>query len=259
LADNLALHFSPASTDNAYLIWLANLLFGLRIYFDFAGYSLVALGLAACLGVRLTLNFASPYCSTSIIEFWRRWHISLSQWFRDYIYVPLGGGRTALWAFNVAVVFLISGLWHGAGWNFLLWGALHGAYLIANRVLGGRLPMPAPATWLATMLASFFAWLCFYETRTDVLLLKIQTLLRPAAYGTRAFHEAVRTLLGPDSFVMVWFLLLAGVVLSLEWLSVRRRNEPYFYLRQRWVAFGLVILAMLLTPGNSNSFIYFAF
>src|SRR5262249_43524208 len=134
LADNLALYFSGESATNAYLIWLDNFLFGLRIYFDFAGYSLVALGLAECLGIRLTLNFASPYVSTSVIEFWRRWHISLSQWFRDYIYVPLGGGRTAFWAANVIIVFLVSGLWHGAGWNFVLWGALHGLYLIANRL-----------------------------------------------------------------------------------------------------------------------------
>ena len=93
LADNLAVYFSPSLASNAYQVWLANFLFGLRIYYDFAGYSLVAFGLARCLGVRLTLNFTSPYCSTDIGEFWRRWHITLSQWFRDYLYFPLGGGR----------------------------------------------------------------------------------------------------------------------------------------------------------------------
>ena len=89
LADNLANYFNRALADNAYQIWLANILFGLRIYYDFAGYSLVAIGLGRCLGVKLTLNFMSPYCSTDIGEFWRRWHITLSQWFRDYLYVPL--------------------------------------------------------------------------------------------------------------------------------------------------------------------------
>lgn len=93
LADNLALYFDPAAPRNAYLIWLANAVFGLRIYYDFAGYSLVAVGLARCLGIRLTLNFVSPYCSTNATEFWRRWHITLSQWFRDYVYIPMGGGR----------------------------------------------------------------------------------------------------------------------------------------------------------------------
>jgi D-alanyl-lipoteichoic acid acyltransferase DltB (MBOAT superfamily) len=259
LADNLAIYFSRSSTTNAYLIWLANLLFGLRIYFDFAGYSLVALGLAQCLGVRLTLNFASPYCSTSIVEFWRRWHISLSQWFRDYIYVPLGGGRTQFWAFNIALVFLVSGLWHGAGWNFVLWGLCHGVLLILNRLFAKRWNIPAPAAWLATMTASFFAWLCFYETRTDVLLLKIKTLFRPSAYSGRAAREALHALMGPDSFVMTCFLALTAGVLLLEWLSIRRRDEPYFYLRQRPVALGLVALAMLLAPGVNNGFIYFAF
>src|SRR5206468_5042002 len=142
LADNLAAYFDASSTSNGYLIWLANVLFGLRIYYDFAGYSLVAFGLARCLGIRLTLNFASPYCSTSSGEFWRRWHITLSQWFRDYMYIPLGGGRTKHWAGTVAIVFLVSGIWHGAGWNFLIWGALHACFLILNRV-GAKLSLPA--------------------------------------------------------------------------------------------------------------------
>src|SRR5437016_3800104 len=91
LADNLNLLFNRSSDTNPFLVWLANILFGLRIYYDFAGYSLIAVGLARCLGIKLTLNFLSPYCSTSIVEFWHRWHVTLSQWFRDYVYVPLGG------------------------------------------------------------------------------------------------------------------------------------------------------------------------
>jgi D-alanyl-lipoteichoic acid acyltransferase DltB (MBOAT superfamily) len=259
LADNLALHFSRASVSNPYLIWLANVLFGLRIYFDFAGYSLIAVGLGLCLGIKLTLNFASPYCATSVTEFWRRWHITLSQWFRDYVYVPLGGGRVPFWAFNIALVFVVSGLWHGAGWNFILWGALHGAFLIVNRAMGKQWRMPGPLAWVVTLGATFFAWLAFYETRPDMLLAKLHTLVQPRAYGPSALREAVRALLGPDSLVMTWFLLLAGVVLVLEWLSIRRRNEPYYYLRQPPVAVALVVGAMLLTPGANNSFIYFAF
>ena len=114
--------------QNAYLIWLANLVFGLRIYYDFAGYSLIALGVGRSFGIKLTLNFLSPYCSTSATEFWRRWHITLSQWFRDYMYIPMGGGRVRWWWLNVVVVFVVSGIWHGAGWNFVLWDDARGVF-----------------------------------------------------------------------------------------------------------------------------------
>ena len=259
LADNLAVYFDGASATNPYLIWLANLLFGLRIYFDFAGYSLVAVGLGRCLGVRLTLNFLSPYCSNSIAEFWRRWHITLSQWFRDYLYVPLGGGRVAWWAGNIAVVFVVSGIWHGAGWNFILWGALHGLFLLGNR-LGARVfSLPRGLDWLATIAGAFFAWLCFYETRTPVLLLKLKTLVNPAAYGAAALQEAVAVWRKPEAFVLGCFLILAAAVLIAEWLSIARKNEPYYYLRQRVVVIILVVLAVLLAPGRNNAFIYFAF
>lgn len=259
LADNLAQHFSRTSTANPYLIWLANVLFGLRIYFDFAGYSLIAMGLGLSLGIQLTLNFASPYCSTNVTEFWRRWHVSLSQWFRDYVYVPLGGGRVPFWALNIALVFVVSGLWHGAGWNFILWGVLHGAFLIGHRKLGRAVSIPTPLAWVLTMGFTFFAWLSFYETRTDALLAKIRTLLQPSAYGATALREAIHTLMGPDALVLTWFLAMACAVLALEWLSVRRKNEPYYYLRRPAVACVLVTAAMLLTPGANNSFIYFAF
>jgi len=259
LADNLAAYFDGASETNPYLIWLANFLFGLRIYFDFAGYSLVAVGLGRCLGVKLTLNFLSPYCSNSITEFWRRWHITLSQWFRDYIYVPLGGGRTSWWGCNIAVVFVISGLWHGAGWNFILWGALHGLFLLLNRLWARVFRLPRGLDWLATIASAFFAWVCFYETRAPVLLVKLKTLLNPAAYSSAALHEAVAGLLKPDSFVLGCFLILTAAVLTAEWLSVARKNEPYYYLRRPVVATVLIVLAILLAPGKNNAFIYFAF
>jgi D-alanyl-lipoteichoic acid acyltransferase DltB (MBOAT superfamily) len=259
LADNLAAYFDGSSATNAYLIWLANLLFGLRIYFDFAGYSLVAVGLGRCFGIGLTLNFLSPYCASNVIEFWRRWHITLSGWFRDYVYIPLGGGRTPWWAFNIAVVFVVSGLWHGAGWNFILWGALHGAFLLVNRLWTRAFSLPRGLDWLVTSLGTFAAWVCFYETRTPVLLAKLQTLLTPAAYGAAALEEAVSTLSKPDSLVLGAFLFLAGAVWVTEWLSIRYKNEPYYYLRRPMVAGVLVVLALLLAPGKNNAFIYFAF
>lgn len=259
LADNLALYFDGGSASNAYLIWLANLLFGLRIYYDFAGYSLIALGLARCLGVRLTLNFRSPYAATSAGEFWQRWHVTLSQWFRDYLYIPLGGGRAAWWAFNVGLVFLVSGVWHGAGWNYVVWGAAHGTALIANRWFSARMRLPVGIAWVVTMVAVFAAWLAFYETRTDVLAQKAFSLISPSAYGLTALREALQHLRSADGFVTACFLALTGVALTVEWLSVRNSGEPYRLFFKPAVALSLVVLTVLLAPGTSNGFIYFAF
>jgi D-alanyl-lipoteichoic acid acyltransferase DltB (MBOAT superfamily) len=259
LADNLAALFSPDSTTNAYLIWIANLMFGLRIYYDFAGYSLVAVGLARCLGIRLTLNFASPYCSTSVTEFWRRWHITLSQWFRDYIYIPMGGGRTRLWAFNIAVVFVISGIWHGAGWNFFLWGALHGFFLIMNRMIPAKFSFPRVCSWFTTMVVCFYAWLCFYETHTRVLLTKMKTLLIPSAYSLSALRAAPGQWIPNRQSEILLFTCLIAVVLTFERLSVTRKNEPYYFFRRPAVLALLIVLTLLLAPGTNNGFIYFAF
>lgn len=258
LADNLAEFFRAGPSINAYQIWLDNVVFGLRIYYDFAGYSLVALGLGRCFGVRLTLNFESPYCSSNIGEFWRRWHITLSQWFRDYIYVPLGGGRARTWAFNIAVVFIVSGVWHGAGWNFILWGALHAGFLIVVR-LSGRVSLPRPASWALTMLGAFLAWLCFYETDPERLRTKLTVLATPASYSLSALQGVVAELSPGERVLRAGMFLLVGATLVLEYLSVRRGNEPYALLRRRPVLVILVVLTVLLAPGKDNGFIYFAF
>ena len=259
LADNFAELFQPVPATNAWLVWVNNVIFGLRIYYDFAGYSMIALGLARALGIKLTLNFASPYCAANATEFWRRWHVTLSQWFRDYVYVPLGGGRVAWWAANVLIVFLISGLWHGAGWNFVLWGVLHGAFLILHRLLGAWVVLPAVAGWLLTMAAVFLAWLCFYETSLPVLLLKLQTLFTPAGYSTANWQIARTTWAGANGFVLLCFVALAAATQGLEWRSLRHGGEPLAALRKTPVLVALVILTVILSPGKSNGFIYFAF
>ena len=116
------------------MIWCGVIAFAWQIYCDFSGYSDIAIGSARVMGYELMENFNRPYFSTSIAEFWRRWHISLSSWFRDYLYIPLGGNRVSRWRwyYNLIVVFMICGLWHGAKWTFVLWGALHGFYMIAS-------------------------------------------------------------------------------------------------------------------------------
>lgn len=259
LADNLADLFHPVPTGNAYLIWINNVLFGLRIYYDFAGYSLIALGLARGLGIQLTLNFESPYCSTSIVEFWRRWHITLSQWFRDYVYFPLGGGRVRWWAANVMIVFLISGVWHGAGWNFVLWGALHGLFLVINRLAGPKLHLPAVIGWAITMIATFLAWLCFYETHVPALMLKLKSIFTPGAYSLPHMRDAAGSWTGPEQLIMCCFLALSAATLFGEWQSLRLNGEPFAFFRKPSVLIVLVILTVILSPGKTNGFIYFAF
>ncbi|MBL9171900.1 MAG: MBOAT family protein [Verrucomicrobiales bacterium] len=259
LGDNIASYFIGAWRTNPFSIWLDNLTFGLRLYYDFAGYSLVALGLARCVGVQLTLNFLSPYCSTSMVEFWRRWHVSLSQWFRDYLYIPMGGGRSRFWMFNLAVVFVVSGIWHGAGWGFIVWGAIHAAALIGNRLLGPKVPLPRFVGWVATLGVAFAAWLAFYETDPVALLEKTRTLLTPGRYTLAALRETLHHWPAGDRFVLACFLLLAGVTLWVEWRSVAVMDRAYAHLRRPWVSCVLVILTVLLAATRNNAFIYFAF
>jgi alginate O-acetyltransferase complex protein AlgI len=178
IADSLAPFVSPlfAKAETAPLeffsAWLAALGYTAQLYFDFSGYSDMAIGLAIMFGISLPINFASPYKAGSIIEFWRRWHITLSHFLRDYLYFPLGGGRRGprrRYA-NLLAVMLLGGLWHGAAWTFVFWGGLHGAYLAVNhfwrRNVAERLPLwllrgLVPAFWLLTFLAVVVGWVFF--------------------------------------------------------------------------------------------------
>jgi D-alanyl-lipoteichoic acid acyltransferase DltB (MBOAT superfamily) len=258
LADNLAAHFDPRPTDNPFLIWLNNIIFGFRIYYDFAGYSFIALGVARCLDIRLTLNFASPYVSADAQEFWRRWHITLSTWFRDYVYLPLGGSRTKTWALSILIVFVVSGVWHGAGWNFILWGLLWGIFLLMFHAFK-KWQIPRPVGWAFTLIGAFFAWLCFYETRTSVLMEKMSSLLNPMNYSLPHLKAATAMLEPGDAFVLGAFVLLAFATLALEWISLRHYNEPYALLKRPVVLCILVILTIWLAPSKESDFIYFAF
>ncbi|EJL91681.1 putative membrane protein involved in D-alanine export [Polaromonas sp. CF318] len=147
LADNFSLYATPvfdlaasASSMSAADAWCGTLAYTLQLYFDFSAYSDMAVGASRCFGIELPINFNSPYKSRSIIDFWRRWHITLSEFLRDYLYIPLGGNRHGEFRryLNLGITMLLGGLWHGANWTFLVWGALHGAYLITNHLLAAR-------------------------------------------------------------------------------------------------------------------------
>ncbi len=181
IADNLAQFVSPvfAHLDagggvTTSWAWLATLSYTLQIYFDFSGYSDMAIGLALLFGIRLPVNFRSPYKALSIADFWRRWHITLSRFLRDYLYIPLGGNRLGERRryLNLMLTMLLGGLWHGAGWNFLIWGGLHGLYLCVNRLWQAKRAVAASASriatalsWSLTFVAVVIAWV-FFRART---------------------------------------------------------------------------------------------
>lgn len=165
--------------------WIGTLAFTLQIYFDFSGYSDMAIGLARMFGIRLPLNFDSPYKATSIIDFWHRWHMTLSRFLRDYLYVPLGG-RTLGWLVqyrNIMIVMLLGGLWHGAAWTFVIWGGLHGVYLVINhawRRWRGNKPVSIFGVWAyrsVMLLAVSFAWVFFRAESFDSSLIMFNGLL----------------------------------------------------------------------------------
>ena len=135
--------------------WIGAICYTLQIYYDFSGYSDMAIGLGRIFGFDFMENFNYPYISRSVSEFWRRWHISLSTWFRDYLYIPLGGNRRGNVYLNLLIVFLATGIWHGAAWGFLVWGLWHGLFMLIERRFRGKEPalrIPGFAKWIYTML-----------------------------------------------------------------------------------------------------------
>lgn len=167
--------------------WLGLVCYSAQIYFDFAGYTDMAVGLALLFGIRLPENFDHPYISRSVREFWRRWHISLSTWFRDYLYIPLGGSRVAPWRVraNLFIVFALCGVWHGAGWNFLIWGLWHGAFLSLERTrIGAFLDRSAaPVRHGYALLAVVLGWVLFRATDLTAALAYFQALFSFSADG----------------------------------------------------------------------------
>ncbi len=182
--------------------------FGFQIYGDFSGYSDVARGLARVLGFRLTLNFNLPYLATDLRAFWRRWHISLSTWLRDYLYISLGGNRKgeARACLNVLLTMLLGGLWHGAAWNFVLWGAWHGAGLVANRCWQQRFPrLPDWASWPLTMLFVLYGWILFRAgSLTQVLELTRGIFVWDAPVWLPNYLLSLAVVAGPLVAIELW-------------------------------------------------------
>lgn len=262
LADNLAFAmWNWYNWGNAWIIWLNNLLFTFRIYFDFGGYGLTAYGIARCMGITLRMNFLSPYTACNIKEFWRRWHTSLTQWFTDYIYFSLGGSRTKRWAINMLLVFLISGLWHGAGWNFIIWGGLAGLALVTHRIFhNAGLRLWAPLGWLLTFVYMVFVWMFFYIHDFQLLTKNLSDLFSPELYNFSQFmaHLAWTYRVINHAFIP-FFLLFAFICLFLEALSWKKYGNPYRLFLHPVSCGIMVALMILLRNPVRNDFIYFAF
>jgi len=215
----------PAAELSAGLAWLGIVCYALQIYFDFSAYSDMAIGLGRMFGFRFLENFNYPYISQSLTEFWRRWHISLSRWFRDYLYIPLGGNRISsprTYA-NLCIVFLLCGFWHGASWNFIIWGALHGAFLVLERAgLSGVLQgLPRALRHAYTLFVVLIAWVYFRAETLDQANAYVLALLglgegddRLARLPLLLTHDVV-------SVVLVGALLSAPVFPALRaWFAV---------------------------------------
>jgi alginate O-acetyltransferase complex protein AlgI len=232
--------------------------FSMQIYCDFSGYTDMAIALALLLGVRLPNNFLRPYAAASLVEFWRHWHITLSFWLRDYLYIPLGGNRNGRVAEirNILITMVLGGLWHGANWTFVIWGLLHGVGLVLvhlkSRLLGDRFRLPKFVAVLITFHFVTFAWILF---RAPNLHKAGQVMVAPF----RGTWPNVGSFIGQNAFFLI---LIAVIMVSHPYDDHRRIRAFVRYARAEvlWPLLGLLwILAITLSQGSSAKFIYFDF
>lgn len=241
--------------------WLGIVCYSFQIYFDFSGYSDMAIGLGKMFGFNFLENFNLPYISQSIKEFWRRWHISLSSWFRDYLYIPLGGNRkgTGRTYFNLILVFFVTGLWHGASWSFVIWGLYHGFFLILERLgletLLNRIPRIL--RHLYTMLIVLFGWVLF---RAETLRAGVEYINSMFSFENRDYEVF--------QYVTPYFILvfIVAILLSTNIKSVlvqkikgKRGKRALDFLKYPFYLLIFVICILELAANNYNPFIYFRF
>lgn len=243
---------------------IAAILFAFQIYGDFSGYSDIAIGTSRLFGFGLMRNFANPYFSRSIPEFWRRWHISLSTWFRDYVYIPLGGSRRGLarTAVNTLILFLVSGFWHGANWTFIAWGALNAFYMVPS-LMGRRVPVKRNEAVVATLRDLPAILRTFLLTVLGWILFRSDHLSDAFAYIGRIFSPSLFTMpLLPERTIYTLGLILLLVVI--EWRG-RTKAHPlegagfHWPWPARWSLYYSLVLVIYFFSGRSQQFIYFQF
>ena len=275
IADNVAIHVNEIFTEgsnleNIALIWWGSLCFGIQIYCDFSAYTDIALGSAYLIGIKLPENFKTPYAARSPQDFWRRWHISLSTWLRDYLYIPLGGSRGGRRVLVISLMgtMLLGGLWHGASWNFVLWGFMHGILLLCHRAITSSSVIKksfelAPkisifAGWLITQYFIFMTWLVFRVEDTTMMLRSLKTFVGIDAYWD--YNEFFESL--PDVKLMTMGLVFIFVIA--HGVSGKLGGFKIWLSKQHSLVWGvicgvLITATFLLRPAETVEFIYFRF
>lgn len=257
---------APADMSTT-LAWVGAVAYMLQIYFDFSAYSDMAIGLGRIFGFHFLENFNYPYISTSITEFWRRWHISLSTWFRDYVYIPLGGNRCAKWKHlrNIAVVWLLTGLWHGAAWNFVAWGAWFGMLLIGEKYIWGLFlkRLPHLVGWLYTFVAVIFSWVLFRSPSIEYALSYIGVMIGLGSNGLWCIDTAFY-LCQYGIFFLMAVIGAVPIKIFLQNVLTRYSNRMICRFILDWApkVLALCVLALSfikLATGSFNPFIYFQF
>ena len=256
--------FDQSAFDVGVSVWMGALAFTGQIFCDFAGYTTCAIGAALVLGFRLPVNFQSPYAAIGFSDFWRRWHISLSSWLRDYLYIPLGGNRGSglTTARNLMITMLLGGLWHGAAWTFVVWGLLHGLFLLLERgvrQLASTRSLAPPAVtkslaWCVTFIAVVTAWVFFRAEDLGVAVAMITTM-----FSLSSFALADLWSIDFES----WLSGLIFVALLVQQLITRDRPLQALLEQLSWPLLGGMLGVMLFlistTTGQTNAFIYFQF
>lgn len=266
LADRLGIYvdavYANIAQHNGTTLLFTSILYTIQIYADFAGYSLIAIGSGKLLGIELPTNFIRPYFAKTISDFWRRWHISLTTWFRDYIYFPLGGNRCSRvrWMLNTMIVFIVSGLWHGAAYTFIIWGAMHGACMVIERLMYGdkikTIPDKFSLTNLFRLTVTFtivnFAWIFFrISDFGDVV-----TIFR------KIFTEPGRIFMDADTLVYAFLFAILIFIIDFveEYFSGKVKLMNSRHVVVRWMTYIImVVMIMLFGVLDGGSFIYFQF
>lgn len=251
---------SAAAEPDALGAWLAIVFYTFQIYFDFSGYSDMAIGLGKMFGFSFRENFYYPYVSESITEFWRRWHISLSTWFREYVYIPLGGNRKGVGRtyFNLFCVWLLTGLWHGASWNFVLWGLYYFALLVIEKTFLLRLLERAPKfpRHIYTMAAVIFGWLLFVIEDVS----SIGAYLSRMFGGTGVFATQITVYELVRNLVFLAILILASTPAPKKlWYKLYSKGTPWRIVQSVVCAIAFVLCIAYLVDSSYNPFLYFRF
>ncbi len=260
IADRLALFsdevFNHATSYSGIPLIIGVVFFTFQIYCDFSGYTDIALGIARIMGIRLLENFKTPYLSRNINEFWKRWHISLSGWFRDYLYIPLGGNRISIPRkyLNLIIVFVLSGFWHGANWTFMIWGFVHGVLLIGWNILKPlNLRIPKAISIFLTFIVVSIAWIFFRASSLSDSLHIIGSIISPVHWG--GFLPGLTM---TELILSAFFITLMSIIHSRLGADMQKmlNQSP---LKRVLVLSSLVVLIFSFGIFNENQFIYFQF